>query len=286
MSFYCFEIDEESKHITSTIHPNGTLLEYNCLPIGLRISPDACQAAMEDKLDGLELIVYIDHIGYFSDGTCEEQMTHVNKILKQLAVNGMKTNPLKCEWAVENTTFLGYDMTPTECKPMKKKVEALLRMQEPQNKKQLRRFIGGINYYKTMWSQRSHVLAPLLELTGDAPFVWGPRQELAFKEMKALLMHDFLNAYPDLNLPFDVYTNASDYQLGAAIIQNGRPIAYYSRMLNDGEKNYTTTEKELLAIVLVLKEYQKMLLGAQITVHMDHKNLMFQTMSMQRVLCW
>ena len=169
---------------------------------------------------------------------------------------------------------------------MKKKFEAFLRMQELQNKKQLQSFIGGINYYKMMWPQRSHVLAPLLELTGDAPFVLGPHQEIAFKETKALLMHYCLNAYPDLNCPFDIYTNASDYQLGAAIIQNGWSIAYYSRKLTDGEKNYTMTEKELLAIVIVLKEYRKILLGIQIMVHMDHNNLKFLTMSMQRVLCW
>ena len=167
----------------------------------------------------------------------------MNKILKRLVGNGLKTNPLKCEWAVECTNFLGYDMTPTKCKLMKKKVKSLLQMQEPQNKSQLRSFIGHINYYKTMWPQHSHALKPLLELTDDVPFLWGLRQEQAFKEMKALLMHDYLNAYPDLNLPFNIYMDASDYQFGVAIIQNGRPIAYYSCMLTNSKKNYIIQQK-------------------------------------------
>ena len=88
--------------------------------------------------------------------------------------------------------------------------------------------------------------------------------------MKALLAQDCLNVYPDLNQLFDIYTDASDYQLGAAMKQNGRPIAYYSRTLLPGEKNYTTTEKELLAIVLTLKEYRQMLIGAKLNVYTDH----------------
>ena len=71
--------------------------------------------------------------------------------------------------------------------------------------------------------------------------------------MKAILASDCLNAYPDYSIHFHIYTNASNYQLGAAIIQNGRPIAYYSRKLTGAKQTYTTTEKELLAIFLCLK---------------------------------
>ena len=102
--------------------------------------------------------------------------------------------------------------------------------------------------------------------------------------MKVLLMHDCFNAYSDLNLPINIYTETRNYQLGAAIIQNSQPITYYSWRLMDSKKNYTTTEQKLLAIVLVLKEYKKVLLGAQITIRNDHKNLTFHTMSMQWVL--
>ena len=74
--------------------------------------------------------------------------------------------------------------------------------------------------------------------------------------------------------------------MGAAILQNGRPIAYFSRKLNKAQQHYTTTEKELLAIVLCLKEYRKILYGAELNVYTDHKNLTFNTFSVQRVLRW
>ena len=78
-------------------------------------------------------------------------MAYVNNIFKHLADNGLRTKPLKCEWSVECTNFLGYNMMPTKCKQMNKKVEALLQMQEPHNRKKLQNFIDGINYYKMMW---------------------------------------------------------------------------------------------------------------------------------------
>ena len=139
---------------------------------------------------------------------------------------------------------LRYDSKTLHCKPMKNKIDALLLMDRPRNKKQVRSFVGGVNFFKTMWPRRTHVLAPLTAFQGkDTTFVWGKPQQQAFDEMKALLAHDCLNVYPDpdLNQPFDIYTDASDYQLRAAIIQNGRPIAYYSRTLYQAKR---TTQQQ------------------------------------------
>ena len=89
---------------------------------------------------------------------------------------------------------------------------------------------------------------------------------------------------PRLYKPFDIYTDASHYQLGAMISQNGKSIAFYSCKLNNAQTRYTTTEHELLSIVETLKEYWNILLGHQLQVHTDHKNLTCKQFNTERVM--
>ena len=92
-----------------------------------------------------------------------------------------------------------------------------------------------------MWPHRSEILAPLTELTGNKPFIWKDEHQKAFDQMKALIAKDTLLRYPDHNKPFHIFLDASNYQLGATIaVQDGKPVAYYSRKLNAAQKNYTT----------------------------------------------
>jgi hypothetical protein len=104
--------------------------------------------------------------------------------------------------------------------------------------------------------------------------------------MRLLTAADALAAYPNLNKQLDIYTDATDFQLGACIIQEGRSVAYFLQKLTKSQQIYTTMEKEMLSIVATLKEFQSMLLGANIHVFTDYKNLTFDTLKTQHVLSW
>eukprot|EP00957_Ditylum_brightwellii_P073049 5551272-Ditylum_brightwellii.AAC.1 len=144
-----------------------------------------------------------------------------------------------------------------------------------------------INYRSDMWHRCSKVLALLASLTSKVtPWKWMQVEQMAFEKAKKIISQETLLAYPDFNKPFEIHTYASDTQLGVVISQRGMHIAFYSCKLNNTHKNYTTTEQELLAIAETLKEFKNVLLGQQIRVYTDHKNLTYKSFITARVIRW
>jgi RNase H-like domain found in reverse transcriptase len=183
--------------------------------------------------------------------------------------------------------YLGYWITRDGIKPLPDEVKAILAINTPKNRRELCSFIGIINYYQDMWVKRSHVLAPLATLTSNKKkWNWGPRQDTVFTMAKKIIAREVMLAYPDLNEPFKIHTDASHYQLGALISQKGKPIAFYSQKLNPAQTRYTPTKKELLNIIEILKEYRNILLGQQIEVFTDHKNLVYKTFNIECIMRW
>ena len=287
MQYYAFELDDASKELCTICTPFGNY-RYNRLAMGVNQSPDIAQEIMEDLFCPLdEVDVYIDNVGVYNN-SWNDHLHSLHKVLTILQDSNFTTNPLKCKWGVKETDWLGHWLTPKGLKTWKKKIQGLLDMQRPQTAKQLRSFLGAVNFYCDMYPRRSHISAPLSRLTGTKGKIpWTSECQKSFDTIKALLAKEAFLAYLDHNLPFHIYADASNLQLGAAIFQNGKPIAFYTCKLNAAHKNYTVGEKELHSIVETLKEFCSMMYGSpQIHVYTDHKNNTFQKFQTQRVLRW
>jgi hypothetical protein len=214
-------------------------------------------------------------------------MAQVQTVLSRLEKAGFRANVRKCFFAKSEIDYLGYWLTRKGIQPQPKKVEAVLRLKPPKNRKQLRHFLGMVNFYRDMWRRRSHLLAPLTGLVSEkTPWKWGEEQEKAFEEMKRIMSKETLLAFPDFNKEFHVYTDASNYQLGAVIMQEDKPLAFYSRKMNKAQQRYTMGDQELLSIVETLKEFRNILLGQKLVVHTDHKNIVYGNLSNDRIVRW
>jgi hypothetical protein len=287
MGYYHIELTPDSKKYCTIVLPFGKF-EYQRLPMGLCNSPDIFQEKMSELFYGMDFVrAYIDDLLVTSAKDLDDHLEKLDLVLENLKRVGLKVNAKKSFFARNELEYLGYWITRSGIQPLPKKVEAILKIAEPKNRKGLRGFIGIVNYYRDMWRRRSHILAPLAALTSKTtPWKWTSEHSLAFQEMKRVISKEVLLAYPDFNEPFVIHTDASHTQLGAVISQKGKPIAFYSRKLKPEQTRYTTTERELLSIVETLKEFRNILLGHKIVVHTDHKNLTCKNFNTERVMRW
>ena len=243
---------------------------------------------MSDLFVGLDTVrVYIDDLLHVTKGSWTEHLSILEEMFTRLQKAGLKVNASKSCFGAHKFDYLGYHVTREGVMPIPKKVEAIQALAVPKTCKQLLQFIGMINFYRDMWQKRSELLAPLTALTSkNVKYEWTDEHQKCFEAIKRVIGREVLLGYPDFNAPFEIHTDASKLQLGAVISQKGKPIAFYSRKMNSAQQNYTTTEKELLSIVETLKEFRNILLGHQITVYTDHKNLTYKHFNTERVMRW
>ena len=187
----------------------------------------------------------------------------------------------------QETEYLGYILTRTGIKPQPKKVQAILTISTPKTVKDLRSFLGMVQYYWDLWTRRSEMLATLTSLVGECghtkvtrakkikkwSWYWDKVHQIAFDNVKATIARDVVLGYPDYSQEFEIYTDTLCKQLGAVITQGNKPIAFFSWKLTEMQQRFSVTTIELLAIVETLKEFKGMLWGQRLKVYTDHKNL-------------
>ena len=287
--YYHIPLDKATQKLCTTVLPWGKY-SYKRLPMGIATSPDIFQKAMNDVVGDLDyVLVYLDDILILSneDDTFEDHLCKVQTVFARLHKTGMKVNLHKTEFFKNELEYLGYLLTPKGIKPLPKKVEAITRIKSPKTRTQLRRFLGMINYYHDMWKRRSHVLSPLARLISKSvKWKWTETEQKAFEEAKRMIQKATMLAYPKFNEEFHIYADASNEQLGGVIMQNEKPLAFYTRKLNHAQRKYTTGEKELLSIVETLKSFENILMGQKLIVHTDHLNLLYKKLASARLVRW
>ena len=287
MGYYSTRVSKRSSGVLTIILPWGKY-QYTRLPFGISTAPDEFQRRMTSIFGDMECArVYLDDVLVITAGDFTQHLKDLRAVLNRVREAGMQVNVGKSNFVATETEYLGFLLTREGVKPLPAKVKAIQRMQSPTNKKELRRFIGMVNYYKDMWRLRAHLLTPLSALTGKKSiFTWGEEQQTAFEQIKLQICASVTLSYPDFQQPFVIFTDASTFQLGGVITQKGKPLAFFSRKLNSAQRRYTIMEQELLSIVEILREYRNILLGHKIVIYTDHKNLSCDNFQSARVQRW
>jgi len=282
--YFQIQLDPATKEKTAFVTHND-LLHFKVLPFGLTNSPATFQRLMSHILRGLEYtcaLIYIDDTIIFSK-TVDEHLDHIEEVFKRLRDANLRLNPKKCKFAKQELEYLGHIVTPQGIKPCPSKIKAIESYPVPKNVKQLRSFLGLANYYRRFIKDFAKVAHPLNQLTKKfVKFDWTKSCQEAFDLLKRALISEPILAYPDFTREFHVTVDSSSTALGMTLSQFSddgveRVIAYNGRSLSNAEVNYSTTEREALALVEAIKKYQPYLHGRKFTVHTDHQPLQWLT---------
>src|SRR5687768_7492097 len=233
MGYYHIMLTPNASRLCTVVLPWGKY-EYLRLPMGLCNSPDIFQEKMSELMVGLEFArVYLDDLLIILNTDFNEHLEHLERALNQLSEARLKINTSKCSFCQAELEYLGYWITRNGIKSVTKKMEAILKLAPPTKRKELRKFIGMVNYYREIWTHRGHLLTPMTALTSEkVKEKWTKEHQKAFDEMKREISREMLLAYPNINKVFEIHMDASLYHLGTCISQNGKPIAFYTRKLN------------------------------------------------------
>ncbi|GJU35293.1 hypothetical protein Tco_1183647 [Tanacetum coccineum] len=250
--------------------------EFQVIPFGLTnahaVFMDLMNRVCKPYLDKF-VIVFIDDILIYSKNEKEHE-EHLKVILELLKKEELHAKFSKCEFWIPKVQFLGHVIDRQGIHVDPAKIESIKDWASPKTPTEIHQFLGLAGYYRRFIKGFSKIVMPMTNLTQKkVAFKWGDKQEAAFQILKNKLCSAPILALPQGAKNFIVYCDASHKRLGAVLMQNEKVIAYASRQLKIHEKNYTTHDLELGAVVFALKIWRHYLYGTKCTVFTDHKSL-------------
>ena len=294
--FWHVPLTDRAKEVSAFATPNG-LYQYKVMPFGMKNSPATFQRLVNNVICGLDgCDAYIDDVIIYSD-SWSDHLQRIRQFFDRLSKAKLTVNLAKTEFCHATVTFLGHLVGQGQVKPLEAKVNAISEFPVPKCKRQLMRFLGMAGYHRKFCKNFSGIAEPLTNLLKKSTkFKWNDKCQDAFDRLKAILKSAPVLLAPDFDKCFKLAVDASDVGIGAVLLQednNGidHPVCYFSKKFNKHQKNYSTIEKECLALILAIQQFEVYLTSSTspIVVFSDHNPLSFLHKlknKNQRLLMW
>jgi len=279
-------VEAKSREYMAVSTPVG-LYQPKVMPFGVKNAPGSFQREMRRVLRGRlnkGVFVFIDDIIIYTR-TEAEHLELIDWVLSQLEKEGYYARPDKCQFLQPEVNFLGHVVNRHGVSMQQHKVEAVRDWPQLQSVKDVRAFLGLAGFYRRFVKGFSEIARPLTDLTHVSDnkwFSWGRTEQAAFDALKQAMMNAPLLSHPDPTRPWIVQTDASGFAIGAVLSQKQddgkvRPVAYWSEKLKSAPRNYSATERELMAIVEATQHWRSYLHGSPYPIQLlsDHKPLVY-----------
>ena len=258
-AFLQIPIDKSSRNVTAfTVQGRGQY-RFKRMPLGMSNSTSTYQEMMDNLIRSLppgaqdHIFAYIDDLCVVSE-TFEEHLYWLEILLKAINQANLELNPSKSHFCCGEIKYLGYIVDSKGLHVDPDKVKAIKDFPAPTNPKQMRRFLGMVGWYAkflTSLSNDKEILCALLKK--KAKWIWTRKHEEKFEKIKRDLISAPVLIRPDFSKSFFLHCDASDYAIGVVLAQkvgdDEHPVVFINRLLTSGERKFTTTEKECLAVL-------------------------------------
>lgn len=258
---------------------------YTRMPFGL-CNSGATLCRLVDRIIGCDMepnvFVYLDDIIVATE-TFEHHIELLGKIASRIKEAGLTVSPEKSKFCAKQLCYLGYIVDHLGIRPDPQKVAAMSGYPTPKNVREVRRLLGLAGWYRRFIPQFASITAPISGLLkkNTNKFTWTEEANIAFNQIKTILVSEPILSCPNYNQTFSIQCDASDLGIGGILVQGEgeteRIIAYMSEKLSAAEQKYQTTERECLAVIRSIEKFRPYIEGTKFKVITDHASLLWLT---------
>jgi hypothetical protein len=282
--YWQISVKPECRHMLAFSTAQGQFC-WKRMPFGLKTAGAVFTRMMRKLIQSIgrqDIHNFIDDV-LIATATWEEHLEAIEAFLNRLEKAGLTVRPSKCFLGYDTVSFLGFVVGQGRLRPEVGKIAKFRDAKAPTTKTEVRSFLGMLGFYRRFIANYSQIAEPLTNLTKGAvkgKVTWTPEAEEAFNKLKTAITDDSMLKLPEADKPFVLRSDASDKAAGVVLLQEDpdqglMPVSYASKKFNSAEKNYSTIEKECLAIVWGIRRFEPYLFGQEFTIQTDHHPLQY-----------